>query len=544
MLPKDFNFSKKTNQPSNSGNNGKKQSKMSFDFLLNNSSQNDNSFDSSTFFDEPKPKKRKLNNTSYINLNKNNNSNLFLNQQPTNNLNSYSNINTYNPNFNTSFIPSFNFSPSDNISNNNNSKPLPPLNQVTNNNPPPLINFNNNIQPNFLYPNFPLPSLNNNNFNQPSSNNNSLFINKTPINNTVSNKPQIIKPIVQKLVVPPKKYDFKNDFTLTKQQAKTGQFKGPSNFRSPSNATTLNYNSGYHESALVTDQHDKVQKELNKNNNNTTFKFKYDKKGWKGNKNFVLNTNTTKTVLNLGDGFRTDTAQTVLSAQNNKGAGHTGSNMKTTGQDGAHDLLRKPMFNIMQQQMDDQQGITKNSIATLMSAITVNSMAPAKIANTVAFGSNKKSLKAKHVQKEYEKRRNLSKVRLDKMFEKLDDKEKDYVLKNTEQFLNSTKDSKNPNKRKLAPTRPRSPFRNPVSNSNDTFQGGDYIDLNNNTQNLTLDNISSINQYDTNLDPPDDSDFWGHFLTQPFRTERDRSGSKSKKKKSKKKNSNNNSING
>jgi len=330
---------------------------------------------------------------------------------------------------------------------------------------------------------------------------------------------------------PPPIYSHQSDLTLTKQQASTGQFKSTNSFRSSSNPTTENYSSGYHESMVVTDVHDKLQKSLNKEtSNNTNFDFTYTNPQYGGqfkDQNTIsLNKQTAKLMLELGDGFRTDTAQTVLSAPEGKGAGHSGSNMSTSGQNNAHDLLRDATFTIMQEPLDDKKGITKDSLAVLMGANTVSSIAPAKVANTVPYSKGKTSLKAQKVQEDYEARRNLGKVRVGKAFDKLTDQEKTFVKDRSQSFLNSTLDKSKPGTRKLDPNRPSSPLRETDSASTDTFKGGDYVsaktkvDLDNIGTDSATKKLVNVPLFEPSLAPPTNGKEMGNYFTQVFRGQR------------------------
>lgn len=283
-------------------------------------------------------------------------------------------------------------------------------------------------------------------------------------------------------------YNYKSDLTLTQNQVKNkgGAFqttnkKGEIKYRLASNKTqnfdnsNKQIRSGYHEAFLITSEFMKGSKNENE-----------------------------KIVFEISDGFRTDTAQTILSAQNGKIAGHSGSGLSQENQKNAHDLLRS----VTDQISNDHRTLSPGVINVIGSAITVASIAPGILARTIKGGTS--SLKAgKKAKNNWEINRETAKNRTVDLFNQLTKVNKEIVL----EYVKCYFDEINPTgstPRLLAGKLPVSPRRNNIlSNVKYEVQGGQYLG---NSSKFTFENPKST------LKP--NSEFVGHYVTQPFRADR------------------------
>ena len=141
------------------------------------------------------------------------------------------------------------------------------------------------------------------------------------------------------------------------------------------------YTTGFHESAVATDMFDYLRLATpNGDGTHTLPKAKeknYFLKHYDGQKVY---SSTLKSILQLADGFRTDTAQTILSGPDGRAAAHAGSNINHAGQSEAHDLVRAKIMEILQIDPEMEKGLTKNSLCVLLGSITVTSIAPGEVA--------------------------------------------------------------------------------------------------------------------------------------------------------------------
>jgi hypothetical protein len=292
-----------------------------------------------------------------------------------------------------------------------------------------------------------------------------------------------------------------NDLTLTRSQASDRRFHTKDrSFRSASNSTLKGYSSGYHESAVTTDTFN-LMRDAKNNRNGTHMLRNQGRRSFYQNEKTV-NSQSLKMVMDVADGFRTDTAQTILSASNGKVAGHSGSGIKTTGQADAHNLLRKKTLDILKLDPNKTQGISTRSVETLFASITVSSMAPGELARNVDGGS--RTLKSKSVSN-WEVNRNESKARVQTLFDQLNSNEQSFVMEHASDFMDSTQDRNN-SKRRISKVRPTSPMRNSRGGDLSEIQGGEY---------LTHDIAHS-----PRVKPSVITGENGMFVTEPFRAER------------------------
>lgn len=308
-----------------------------------------------------------------------------------------------------------------------------------------------------------------------------------------------------------------SDRTLTPKQSKQGFFRLKlksgytlkqlrRDFRARSNLTLGGYKSGYHESAVTTDTYNFLREaKENKDGTHTlptapkiSFFAKFN-----GKKVF---SSTLETVLELADSYRTDTAQTILSAPEGRAAGHSGSGIDLTGQSAAHDLLRQKAMDILQIDPKTTKGINKKSIATLFASITVTSMAPGEIARTVTGGT--KSLKAESAKETWEERRNEAKRRVEAHFAALTPDERSFVNQHAISFMESTQVKVRQNRRNIPSLgrspRATSPERDTRGGGINEVQGGKYL--------LNPSNIAPTLSAEAETS--------GLYFTQPFRADR------------------------
>jgi hypothetical protein len=273
-----------------------------------------------------------------------------------------------------------------------------------------------------------------------------------------------------------------NDRGLTIAQSKLGGFKPdlykdgkPGEFRFPSNPTLNHHSTGYHEAAVTTDTFNYLRSAKSNMDGTHTLSDKVNKGSYL--KQFAkkkVDSQLFKWILKHADGFRTDTAQTILSGKNGTVAGHAGSGIARKGEPSAHDLLRKVVMDILQLKPSNNNGLTEKSVAIIFGSVTVSSMAPGKLARKVT--GKTKSLKAGQLaKKDWEVLRNKAKARVETLFNKLDAKEKEFVRKHAVNYLDSTQIGVPANSRRVIPTlRATSQERDDAEVLVDEVAGGDY----------------------------------------------------------------------
>lgn len=267
---------------------------------------------------------------------------------------------------------------------------------------------------------------------------------------------------VKQSVLTPTLYSTKTDRTLTKGQGEAGYFRNISkggSFRTPSNKTLSGYSTGYHEAAVTTDTFKFLRDaKLNKDGTQTLPKNAPKNSFWKKFTKQKVNSKNTEFILNKADGFRTDTARTILSAPGGRAAGHSGSGLNTEGQAAAHDLLRKAVWELLKVP-PKTKGFSERSVALILASITVTSIAPGEIARTVKGGTG--SLKAGDIaKKNYEANRTETKRRVEYLYNALTPQEQQFVDMHVRLFMDRTQEGVPVNKRrKIPPKRATSPER-------------------------------------------------------------------------------------
>jgi hypothetical protein len=276
-------------------------------------------------------------------------------------------------------------------------------------------------------------------------------------------------------------YSADADANLTKSQGRGRRFSTRRSYRGKSNPTLRGYSTGYHEAVLTTDVHAALSS---------------------GKVPAGTSPEMLALVLKLAESFRTDTAQTPLSGPGGTGAGHSGSGLSQEGQDKAHDLVREALGHILATKVADP-GVTPRSVALLMGAITVASMAPGEVARTITGGT--KGLKAGATAKvEYEANRNEAKARLGAIYEASTEAERRFAVAGAQRFF----DSVGSRSRRLANGRAASPVRKTLQGDPDEVSGAGYES--------GLDSASAAPQ----RAPPTAFEDYGFYITQPFRAPR------------------------
>ena len=273
----------------------------------------------------------------------------------------------------------------------------------------------------------------------------------------------------------PSLYSPTRDKTLTKSQAKFGAFRddvvdkaakrkpvAKGSFRVASNPTTGGFSTGYHEAFVVTDAVDKIGARTPGKSGMSKMP-KASSGIWSELSGKPVAEKNLRAVLEAGDGARTDTARTILTAPKGKVAGHTGSGVRTTNQSDAHDLLRKQNVRVM-----GDVSLTPRSIGVIAAATTVFSMAPGKFASTA---ENASKLKSQTSRKTWEEDRNTSKRHLSEAFGQLNAKEKKGVRKHMDALVADAGDKR----RRRVPKEPSSPLREPHGAKGASISGGDYF---------------------------------------------------------------------
>lgn len=283
-------------------------------------------------------------------------------------------------------------------------------------------------------------------------------------------------------------YTKSEDLTLTSDQSTEG-FSTESNFRASSNATVDGYKSGYHECFLPTDMYNSIKKHLNSD-------IPYDEYFKK-----ETNITTAKIMCAIADGFRTDTAQTIMCREDGLVAGHSGSGVSLIGQANAHNTLRKVYMKVLKD--NKSQGITTKSIATLGGAITVTSIAPWKYAREIYKGTQ--SLKAGvSILRKWENLRNEVKCRVRTVYEQLTQPEKDFVATYIQKYLKSVQDKVN--SRKIKKDECVSEERSADTKFSKKVNGTEYL--------------TTRQLFTPELDPPSNEKELPYYFTQPLRNTR------------------------
>ncbi|MFH1805297.1 MAG: hypothetical protein ABID63_10470 [Pseudomonadota bacterium] len=301
----------------------------------------------------------------------------------------------------------------------------------------------------------------------------------------------------QKIIA--KYYTPTKDKTLTVDQARSGGFaprngKKISKFRYGSNQTIHGYSSGYHE-VLPTNVYDVLEKLRESKMKTKTITI--------AKKSIQTTDKILDDILEIADGFRTDTAQTILSIKNRKVAAHSGSNLNTKGQSEAHDLLRETVGDMIDENNSHKNGRTQNSMAVVLGSLAVSSMAPGE--DIRKSGLPFSSLKAAHALTDWETRRNDAKLYTNAVFNTLSQSEKIFTQYHINNYLKKSSDLNN--KRTIGINRSTSPLRK--INYKKNISGGKYLNA-----------IEESKILNKSLNPPNNVKELGLYMTQPLRSDR------------------------
>ena len=288
-------------------------------------------------------------------------------------------------------------------------------------------------------------------------------------------------------MAPPKRplYETEKDPTLTKKQAKEQAFyKGADDYRTGSNPTLQGYSTGYHEAALTTDTWKFLRRAKPKSHHQSSHPTATDKHilpGTAPQNSYFLDwtgkwvySRTLEWVLRNGDGFRTDTSQTIMSAEEGFPAGHAGSDVSRKRESQAHDLLRAKIMELLR--IDPKtKGLTEAAVVVIMGAMTVASMAPGEIARGLVGGTS--SLKAgADAQDDWEENRTEAKLRVNETYDLLPTQdEKDFVTAHAVSFLDSTQEKVPTLQRRRIASRATSPLRSTAGVAGEVAGGGYMI---------------------------------------------------------------------
>lgn len=295
-----------------------------------------------------------------------------------------------------------------------------------------------------------------------------------------------------------------NDLTLTLSQAHWGAFAplalGGGNFRARSNQTLSGIKSGYHEASVTTDTFVFLRAAKDLGNgfhklpshapSNSFFETYTDK---------VVQSKTLHWLLKYADGFRSDTAQSILSAPQGTAAGHSGSELDLSGQSAAHDLLRAKIMELLRLDPADHKGLSERSLVVVMASTAVSAMAPGRIARSIPTASLKAGEPA---QKNWEANRNEAKRRVNELMAELNKDELSFVWKQAQSFIDSTQVGVK-DRRRIPSLRATSPQRDESERPQGEVAGGAYLSA----EPATL----AVKSRPTSLSEV------GRYVTEPFR---------------------------
>lgn len=237
----------------------------------------------------------------------------------------------------------------------------------------------------------------------------------------------------------PNQYDPDRDPTLTTGQASRGGFweRKNSDFRARSNLTVEGYSSGYHEALVTTDTHNFLSRATDLGNGLHCLPTTGGSGFWAKKRGKMIYSENLEFVRKYEDGFRTDTAQTILCALNDMPAGHAGSGLRLTGQKDAHDLLREFVYDLLILDPATTRGWSEESFAVAAAGVVISSIAPGEVARRIPGGTAR--LKAgDNAKDDYEINRNDPKKMVDALFQKLDQDGQEFANSCARRYLKST----------------------------------------------------------------------------------------------------------
>lgn len=255
------------------------------------------------------------------------------------------------------------------------------------------------------------------------------------------------------------------DLTLTAHQSWQGGFAPDASedkkLRVKSTKTLQGYSSGYHESAITTDTFQFLMGARDKGDGTLTLPDHAPKGSYY--EEWIrrpVNGTVRGWLLDIADGFRTDTAETILSAPSGQAAWHASGTKAQSleGQEAAHNLLRDKIMTLAQADPGHEVGLTAESVLVILASMTVTSMAPGELARTLPGGTSRVK-GGESARKRWEARRNEAKLRVEELYKCLGTKtERDFVHAHASDFLKSTIGSGKPG-REMPDGRSTSPPR-------------------------------------------------------------------------------------
>ncbi len=227
------------------------------------------------------------------------------------------------------------------------------------------------------------------------------------------------------------------DPTLTPAQQAEGGFKPHAHetgedFRFRSNPTKAGISSGYHEAAVTTDNFVFFRDAVDQGDGTAQLPSSANTAPLQALQGLVVDKTVLDFLLAAADGFRTDTAMTIMSAPGGQAAGHSGSGVTQSGQGPAHDLVRQACSRILQDPASAT--VSRQAVTVAIGAYVVGSIAPGEIARLVPTQNLKAGPGAIAT---WEARRNQAKARVEGLFATLSDDEQAYVQRHSQAYLSS-----------------------------------------------------------------------------------------------------------
>lgn len=228
--------------------------------------------------------------------------------------------------------------------------------------------------------------------------------------------------------------------TLTDTQSRRGTIQTPSSLgqgklRAKSAMTRAGYSTGYHESVVTHDMYEALMQAKDNGDGTHTLPQQPRRSPHAG---AIVDSGVLQHLKDHADGFRTDTALTILTGRGGSPAGHSGSGLSLKGQAGAHDLLREAVVGLAKKPAPADPGkYSEKALLTVGGSITVTSMAPGEVARDITGGTT--SLNAGPGAKaRWEEARTEVKRRVEALRAGLTPAEQTWVDQHARQFMKST----------------------------------------------------------------------------------------------------------
>ncbi len=295
-----------------------------------------------------------------------------------------------------------------------------------------------------------------------------------------------------------KRYQLSDDSTLSRKQRLRRSFRSARAIRVRSAKTRKGYSTGLHEAVTTTDTLAAFDRAKALRNRQVLIRAKSARSPLYRPAGLIADKAHADVIAAVGDSLRTDTARTILSARSDRVAGHSGSNVDTTNQPEAHDLLREATVDLLGLSKSSALYGNRKALTVAMGAVMVASMAPGELASK-ATGSG--SLKDAGAKLTWEGDREEAKLRLDALESTLTRGEKREAQAFAGRFIKKLSST---GARVIEVGRSRSPLRDRKGSGG--IAGGRY---------LASSSASAPKQA-----PPSDPVEWGFYLSAPFRQAR------------------------